>query len=125
MKHHATLKRLGAVCGSLLLVFGTTWMPVAQAANIATEAAIVGATDRSVQRAELVDALVALGAERDLAVERTAILTDDEVAEVIAGIDDLPAGAGVAEIIGVVVIVLVVFELVGLTDVLPFIRPIN
>jgi hypothetical protein len=49
--------------------------------------------------------------------ERVASLTDAELARVGPRLEQLPAGAGVVEVIGIVFVVLLILELVGVTDV--------
>ena len=71
----------------------------------------------------------ALGVDRDEALARLAGLSDQEVQQIAGRIDQLPAGqnvlVGVLVIAGVVFIVLVVMDLLGVTDVFPFINPIR
>jgi hypothetical protein len=71
----------------------------------------------------------ALGVDRDEALARLAGLSDQEVQQIAGRIDQLPAGqnvlVGVLVIAGVVFIVLVIMDLLGVTDVFPFINPIR
>ena len=71
----------------------------------------------------------ALGVDREEALARLAGLSDQEVQQIAGRIDQLPAGqnvlVGVLVIAGVVFIVLVVMDLLGVTDVFPFINPIR
>ncbi len=71
----------------------------------------------------------ALGVDRDEALERLASLSDQEVQQIAGRIDELPAGqnvvVGVLVIAGVVFLVLVIMDLLGVTDVFPFINPIR
>ena len=71
----------------------------------------------------------ALGVDRNEALARLASLSDQEVQEIAGRIDELPAGqnvvVGVLVIAGVVFIVLVIMDLLGVTDVFPFINPIR
>jgi hypothetical protein len=67
--------------------------------------------------------------DRNEALARLASLSDQEVQEIAGRIDELPAGqnvvVGVLVIAGVVFIVLVIMDLLGVTDVFPFINPIR
>jgi hypothetical protein len=59
---------------------------------------------------------------------RVAALTDDEVAQLAAKIDSLPAGADGGGLIGALVlifIVLLITDILGLTKIFPFTRPIR
>ncbi|UCH73128.1 MAG: PA2779 family protein [Rhodospirillales bacterium] len=70
--------------------------------------------------------LQALGVDPDEANARIAGMTDQEVREVAARIDTLPAGQGVAEALIsaalIIFIVLLVTDLLGVTDVFPFVK---
>jgi hypothetical protein len=61
--------------------------------------------------------LVALGVDPAAAIERVAALTDDELRSLDGRLASLPAGAGVLEVIGVVFVVLLILEVVGVINV--------
>lgn len=61
--------------------------------------------------------LVAMGVDPATAGERIAGMTDQEVRMLHGEIEELPAGAGVIEVIGVVFVVLLILELVGVTHI--------
>lgn len=61
--------------------------------------------------------LVALGVDPVTAQERVSSLTPQERKLLEEKIDELPAGAGALEIIGIVFLVLLILELVGVTDI--------
>lgn len=61
--------------------------------------------------------LEALGVDQQLAAERVAALTDQELQQMLANVDMQPAGAGVIGVIGVVFLVLLILELIGVTDI--------
>jgi hypothetical protein len=63
------------------------------------------------------DQLVALGISPEAAKARVATLTAAERQLLGQQINELPAGAGVVEVIGIVFIVLLILELLGVTDV--------
>lgn len=62
------------------------------------------------------DQLIALGVDPAWAVTRVASLTDEELRLLEQDLENLPAG-GLLEVIGVVFVVLLVLELVGVTDI--------
>jgi hypothetical protein len=62
-------------------------------------------------------AFARLGVPEDQVAQRVAALTDAELAQIDAELDKLPKGAGVIEVVGVVFIVLLVLELVGVIDI--------
>ena len=99
-----------------------------QAAMIATP------TDRSqllgvLERVEVQNQLQAHGVSIEQAKARIAALTDAEAAQLAAQIDNLPAGGdGVGALIGAVLIVFLVLlltDILGLTKVFPFTKPIK
>ena len=127
-----TLKKFAAalVAASLL---GTTVAP-AQAAMVGTAQAVAvqqGTLDRArlaalLERADLQAQLAALGVDVEQARERVAHLTDAEVARLNEQMGELPAGASSA--LGIVVLVfliLVITDLLGTTDVFPFVHPVK
>jgi hypothetical protein len=70
--------------------------------------------------------LVILGVDPEEAARRVAGLSDTEIQQIAGRLDQLPAGEGtVGAIIGAAVIiflVLLVTDLLGLTDVFPFVN---
>lgn len=61
--------------------------------------------------------LVKLGVDPADAERRVASLSDSELLRLGQRMDELPAGAGALEVLGIVLLVLLVLELVGVTDV--------
>lgn len=84
-----------------------------QAERADTVARVQSVLDRDGVQAQL----VALGVDPAMAVERVAALTDAELRQLDGRLANLPAGAGVVEIVGVVFIVLLILELVGVTNI--------
>jgi hypothetical protein len=62
-------------------------------------------------------ALVQLGVPADQVAERVGALNHAELLAMNEQLDALPTGAGVIEIVGVVFVVLLILELVGVTDI--------
>jgi hypothetical protein len=56
---------------------------------------------------------------------RVDMLSDSQVVQIHQKIDEMPAGAGIGGVILVVFIVLVITDLMGATDIFPFIRPMD
>ncbi|WP_088330400.1 PA2779 family protein [Lacimicrobium sp. SS2-24] len=73
---------------------------------------------------EVQNQLVALGVSRENAQRRIANMTKEELNALNNQINDMPAGGIVGTIVTVLVVV-AVLDLMGVTDVYPFIRPIN
>jgi hypothetical protein len=62
--------------------------------------------------------MIRLGVDPDVASARIASLSDSELQQLEARMDELPAGAdGALTVLGIVLLVLLVLELVGVTDV--------
>ena len=80
-------------------------------------------------RDEVRQQMEALGVDRDEAIARIASLSDQEIQQIAARIDELPAGqsflVGVLIVAGVVLIALVITDLLGVTDVFAVINPVR
>jgi hypothetical protein len=105
----------------------------AEAGMLSTATAIAGADrDRithAVNRAEVRAQLQASGVNIADVNARIAALTDDEAARIARQIDSLPAGAdGVGAVVGLallIFVVLLITDLLGVTKVFSFTRPIR
>ena len=101
------------------------WLPAANAAVLSTSTAQATALD--VQNADPVQAfisreivrekLVQFGVSPEQATARVNVLTPAERQQLEKKIAELPAGSGAVEVIGIVFIVLLILELLGVTDV--------
>lgn len=67
--------------------------------------------------------LIALGVNADDALKRLDAMTPQEVSELNRQLNEAPAGGIVGTIVTVLVVV-AVLDLMGITDVYPFIRPL-
>jgi hypothetical protein len=106
----------------------------ANAALVSTEQTLAGAgevADRArvlafLERAEVREQIVALGVDPSEAAARVRALSDAQVREIAGQLDQLPAGqSAVGAVLGVILIIfliLLVTDLLGLTDVFPFVR---
>ena len=68
-------------------------------------------------RGEVREQLIALGVDPDDASGRVAALTGQEVGLLQNHINDLPAGSSALALLGAVFLVLIVLELVGVTNI--------
>jgi hypothetical protein len=78
------------------------------------------------EREEVEKALADHGLDAAEAKARVASLSDAEVIRAAEMMEQLPAGAGAAGVIGAIVfvgVVLLITDIVGLTNVYPFVRP--
>jgi hypothetical protein len=119
-----SVKTIAILVAANLLTLGL--FESAGAGVISTEAAIE--IDERTARIERINSVLArdsvqsqmvrLGVQPDVAAARIASLSDSELAELEARMDELPAGADSAlTVLGIVLLVLLVLELVGVTDI--------
>jgi len=131
LRRHSRIIALPMVA---LMMAVTMPLGVARAALVGTEQ-VVSPSQAETNRAQ-VAAFVAredvrgemrkMGVDPDEATARGAVMSDGEIQRVAARIDEMPAGQDtVSAIIGAVVvifIVLLVTDMLGLTDIFPFVK---
>lgn len=117
-----------------LMAMNSIWIGVAQAEMISTEQVIQNADssdDRAkieafLAREDVQKELIQLGVDPQEAADRVTSLTDQEVRQIAGHLEELPAGEGaVGAVVGAAVLiflVLLITDLLGLTDVFPFVR---
>ena len=120
------------IARALLICFAPFAMfaPVSQAAMIGTDQVISNTqsqADRAhliemLDRADLADQLRSAGVDPDYLKERVSSLTDDEVALLNEQMDQLPAGGDVLGVAVFVFLVLLLTDILGYTDIFPFIK---
>lgn len=94
---------------------------VAPAAPSDSRARLLG----SLERADLVAALQARGVSVKDVRARVDALTDAEATQLMAQIDQAPAGADVVGVLFAVFVILLVTDILGLTKVFPFTRAVR
>ncbi len=117
-------RRLTVHVAALCLLGVTSLQPV-MAAMISTETALateqraqqVTRIQNLLQREDVSRQLVALGVAPADAAARVAGMTDTELAQINGRIAQLPAGGDVVAVIGILFVVLLILELVGVTDI--------
>jgi hypothetical protein len=80
-------------------------------------AATIDRVQSGFARADVREAMVALGVDPAAAAERVAGLSDAELARVAGQLDELPAGGDLLAVIGIVFVVLLILELTGVIDI--------
>jgi hypothetical protein len=119
-----SVKSIAILLAAILVTLGLS--ESAGAGVISTEAAIeIEERSARIQRINSVLArdsvqsqMIRLGVQPDVAAARIASLSDSELQRLEARMDELPAGADSAlTVLGIVLLVLLVLELVGVTDV--------
>jgi hypothetical protein len=128
------LRRGVALLLAVVMLMVSMPLGVARAALVTTDEVLAqseGASDRErvlafLERADVREQIVALGVDPAEAAVRVATLSDAQVREIAGKIDQLPAGQGVLvaviSAILIIFLVLLVTDLLGLTDVFPFVR---
>jgi len=108
-------------------VFNLSLHGVAAAAIVST-GDIVAAEQVQIDRAQLQTwlakqdvqkQLIAMGVDVSAAQARVDNMTDPEVQQMAAHMNEMPAGAGTAEVLVLAFLVLVVLEVTGVTDIMP------
>lgn len=97
----------------------------ASAAMIGTQAAIqseqrtelVADVKAQMSRDEVRSRFIELGVSPDAVESRLDQLTNEELVEISSRLDEMPAGSGIAGTLGIVLVVLLVLELLGITNV--------
>ncbi len=120
---------------SLIITLLTLWLPVApvHAAMISTAQLATTAQagqDRArvqafLQRADVRNLLQKQGLDANAALTRVNAMTDSEVQTLAKQIDNLPAGGDVLGILFALFVILLVTDILGLTKIFPFTRPIR
>jgi len=132
------MKKIRAYLSTLLItVLVITSLPVAAAPAaslssdlVSTQSALAndsGQADRErihqlLNRADIQEALVEQGVDLDEVDARVAALSDAEAQQMANQLEELPAGAGVIGALFAVFVILLVTDILGLTDVYPFTR---
>jgi hypothetical protein len=128
------LRRGVALVLAAVMVVISMPLGVANAALVSTEQVLAGAdgaADRArvlafLDRAEVREQMVALGVDPNEAAARVRALSDAQVHEIAGQLDQLPAGqSAIGVVVGAILIiflVLLVTDLLGLTNVFPFVN---
>ncbi|MDX1796865.1 MAG: DUF6627 family protein [Hydrogenovibrio sp.] len=77
------------------------------------------------QRDEVKNELISVGVSPAQVDERVASLTDDEVMQINHQMDAMPAGGDVLGIVVLIFVIFVITDVIGATDIFPFIKPVR
>lgn len=119
------------VSGMLIVCTLGAGMPLPASAGIIATDQIAASAERDrvktfLDRAEVRSKMQALGVDPDAARARVDALGDDEVATLTGEIDRLPAGGtDILTVVLVVFIVLLITDILGVTKVFPFVKPMK
>jgi hypothetical protein len=128
-------KRVVAIAMAMLMAMTSMPIGVAQAEMVTTDQVIEQVNppeDRTrvmdfMLREDVQQQLTLLGVDPEEAARRVASLSDEEIQQIAGRLDELPAGEGgvVGPIVGAILIiflVLLITDLIGLTDIFPFVK---
>ena len=127
-------KRVVAVAMAMLMAMTSMPIGVAKAEMVTTDQVIeqVNPSEDHTRvmdfmlREDVQQQLTTLGVDPEEAARRVASLSDEEIQQIAGRLEELPAGeGGVGPIVGAIVIiflVLLVTDLLGLTDVFSFVK---
>ena len=76
-------------------------------------------------RAEVQQQLEAMGVDTQAAKERVAQMTDSEIQQLNSQLAELPAGGDGLGLIVLIFLVFVITDVIGATDIFPFIHPVK
>lgn len=94
---------------------------ISTASAEANRTALLEALDRDAVRQQL----AALGVTPEQAQLRVSQMTDQEVAQLNQQLADLPAGGDLIGILLLIFIIFVITDVIGATDIFPFIHPVR
>lgn len=98
------------------------------AAMVSTESLMMNSyssTNITETRLQFVEQLEQLGITKDQAIERVSQLSDIQIKDISTRFDEMPAGASAGGILLTVFIVFVITDVIGATDIFPFIKAVK
>ena len=126
---YITMKRVMALLVSLAML--NTYSLPAYSGVVTTEQLIqqqLESMDRDelvslLDRSDVQQQLIDRGVDPEYAKQRIAALSDAQIEQIRSEIDQLPAGSGVVGILIAVLLVLVILDIIGVTNIFSFIHP--
>ncbi len=80
---------------------------------------------QTINRDDIKQQLLNMGVNPEDITSRIDLMTHEEIAQLNQQIDELPAGGDVLGVILIIFIVFVITDVIGATDIFPFIKPVN
>ena len=80
---------------------------------------------QTVQREDVRQQLLNMGVDPAAVESRINLMTHEEIAQLNQQIEELPAGGDVLGVLLIIFIVFVITDVIGATDIFPFIKPVN
>jgi len=108
-----------------VLLITSMWLPALQAGMIDIQTAVdhelaltqIDRVQKALNQQHVQEQLEMLGVDPANAQERIAALSSEEIALLDQRLQEMPAGSGALEVIGVVFLVLLILELVGVINI--------
>ncbi len=125
------IKRVVVMFMTLALVFVSIGPAHAAFLNSDQVAQMQAATEAkasllmTIARTDVQQRLIALGVDPAQVEQRISQLTPDELQRLNQRMAELPAGAGVLELVVFIFLIFIITDMLGATDVFPFVRPIR
>ena len=105
--------------------FGTAMAGMVGNTAILAQSAERQSLIQQLQQAEVREQLLSMGVQPEAVELRIQQLSDAEIAQLNRQIAEAPAGSGVVELVVLVFLVFVITDVIGATDIFPFIHPVN
>lgn len=128
------IKRLtGLVTAFVLLFMQLLVVPAAQAAMVGNDA-VIQQQDRAELKAKVMQVmdhkaaaqtLEKYGVDKEQVSQRLDRLTDQELQQLAQKADELPAGQSVLGAVLLIILILILLDLLGATNIFPAIHPVN
>ena len=80
---------------------------------------------QTINRSDVKAQLLSMGVTAKDIESRINLMTHEEIAQLNQHMDELPAGGDLLGIILIIFIVFVITDVIGATDIFPFIKPVN
>lgn len=118
---------------SLLTLFTGLQITTAQAAMVSTQSLVQQQQlqyDRTqlsalLEREQAVEAMQAMDVEPEMVQKRVASMTQDELTAFNDQVNQMQAGGSALGVVVLVFLILILLDLLGVTDIFPVIHPIN
>lgn len=124
MRFFSIKKLIIAQVSALLMLF--TQIAPLQAALVDNETLMSNITRasliESLDRTEVLSLLVSMGVDKDAATIRIQTMNENELARLQQEFQQLPAGAGGAETVAILFLILIATDYAGITDIFPFVN---
>lgn len=126
-------RRALSICLSAAIIWLGLFSSVSQAGMVSTgemQSQQQASMDRQqiltlLDRAEVQQQLIGMGVDIDAARDRVGQLTASELSQLNAQMGELPAGGNILGLLVLIFLVFVITDVIGATDIFPFIKSVN